>query len=224
MNLLIVEDDKETLDFLKPSLKAEGFVVDAAEDGEAGAYKAKANNYDLIILDIGLPKKDGRQVCSEIRLAGKQVPILILTVKGEVETKVDLLSIGADDYVTKPFSYAELAARIKVLMRRPKVTASEIMQVDDIELNLSQRAVYQNGKKVHLAPKEFFLLEYLLRNRGRVLARQTILEHVWDINADPFTNTVETHIGELRRKLKGKSSKSKGDFIRTVSGTGYIID
>lgn len=220
MNLLIVEDDKETLDFLKPSLKAEGFVVDVAEDGEAGSYKAKLNNYDLIILDIGLPRKDGRQVCSEIRAAGKGMPILMLSIKGEIETKVDLLSIGADDYVTKPFSYAELAARVKALMRRPQKAEDDILRVDEIELNLPKRAVYRSGKEIHLAPKEFFLLEYLLRNRGRVLTRQTILEHVWDMNADLFTNTVETHVVSLRRKLKPRNR----NFIRTVSGTGYVID
>lgn len=219
MNLLIVEDDKETVSFLKPSLKAEGFVVDVAEDGDAGSYKAQLNNYDLIILDIGLPKKDGRQVCSEIRAAGKTMPILMLSIKGEIETKVDLLTIGADDYVTKPFAYSELAARVKVLMRRPLRADDEILRVGDVELNLPRRSVHRAGKPVHLAPKEFFLLEYLLRNRGRVMTRQTILEHVWDMNADLFTNTVETHVVNIRRKLK----KDK-NFIRTVSGTGYVID
>ncbi len=165
MNLLIVEDDKETLEFLKPSLMAEGFVVDVAEDGETGSYKGKTNDYDIIILDIGLPQKNGRQVCSEIRSAGKNMPILILSVKGEIETKVDLLSIGADDYITKPFSYAELAARVKALMRRPDKMEDEIFRVDDIELNLPKRSVHRAGKEVHLAPKEFFLLEFLLRNR-----------------------------------------------------------
>lgn len=219
MNLLIVEDDKETVSFLKPSLKAEGFVVDVAEDGDVGSYKAQLNNYDLIILDIGLPKKDGRQVCSEIRAAGKTMPILMLSIKGEIETKVDLLTIGADDYVTKPFAYSELAARVKVLMRRPSRAEDEIMRVGDVELNLPRRSVHRAGKPVHLAPKEFFLLEYLLRNRGRVMTRQAILEHVWDMNADLFTNTVETHVVNIRRKLK----KDK-NFIRTVSGTGYVID
>lgn len=221
MNLLVVDDNKETVDFLKSSLKEEGFVVDTAEDGEVGSYKAKINEYDLIILDINLPRKDGRQVCSEIRRAGKNMPILILSVKGEIETKVDLLSVGADDYITKPFSYAELAARVKALIRRPQKVEDEILCVDNIELNLPKRSVYCSGKEIHLTPKEFFLLEYLLRNRGHVLTRQAILEHVWDMNADPFTNTVETHIGDLRRKLKGKS---RDDFIRTVSGTGYVID
>lgn len=221
MNLLIVEDDKDTVAFLKPSLKSEGFVVDVAEDGESGSYKAKANDYDLIILDIGLPKKDGRQICSEIRSVGKNMPILMLSIKGEIETKVDLLSMGADDYVTKPFSYDELAARIKTLLRRPRKMEDEVLRIDDIELNLPKRSVYKAGKKIHLAPKEFFLLEYLLRNRGRVLSRQTILEHVWDMNADPFTNTVETHVVNIRHKLKGKGNK---DFIRTISGTGYVID
>lgn len=221
MNILIVEDDKETLNFLKLSLMAEGFVVDTAEDGDNGYYKTKINDYDLIILDIGLPRKDGRQICSEIRSEGKSMPILILSVKGEIDTKVDLLNLGADDYITKPYSYIELVARVKTLMRRTKILEDEILCVDDIELNLPKRSVYQTGKKIHLTPKEFFLLEYLLRNRGRVLTRQAILEHVWDMNADLFTNTIETHIAMLRQKLKGKK---KDNFIRTVSGSGYVID
>lgn len=221
MNILIVEDDKETLNFLKLSLMAEGFVVDTAEDGDNGYYKTKINDYDLIILDIGLPQKDGRQICSEIRSEGKSMPILILSVKGEIDTKVDLLNLGADDYITKPYSYIELVARVKTLMRRTKILEDEILCVDDIELNLPKRSVYQTGKKIHLTPKEFFLLEYLLRNRGRVLTRQAILEHVWDMNADLFTNTIETHIAMLRQKLKGKK---KDNFIRTVSGSGYVID
>ncbi len=221
MNLLVVEDDKETRNFLKSSLRAEGFVVDTAEDGKAGSYKASVNDYDLIILDIELPYKNGRQICSELRSSGKNMPIIMLSVKGEIDTKVDLLQTGADDYLTKPFSFTELSARIKALLRRPQKIEGEVLCIDDLVLDTGGRTVARAGKEVSLTPKEFFLLEYLMRNRGRVMSRQSLLEHVWDVNADPFTNTVETHIVNLRKKLKQKNKK---EIIRTVSGTGYKIN
>lgn len=221
MNLLVVEDDKETLEFLCRSLRAEGFVVDGVEDGESGLYQAKTHGYDLIILDIGLPRKNGRQVCAEIRRAGITTPILVLSALGEIEAKVELLGIGADDYLTKPYSCTELIARARALTRRPKKMEVEILSLGGIRLNRRARAVTKAGKSVHVSPKEFLLLEYLLCHRGRVLSRRELLEHVWDINADPFTNTVETHVAGLRRKLNGENDI---DFIRTVSGIGYVID
>lgn len=220
MNLLIVEDDKETLACLKPSLKAEGFVVDAAEDGETGLYKTKINDYDLIILDIGLPRKNGRQVCSEIRSAGKHMPILILSVKSEIDTKAELLDAGADDYITKPFAFKELMARISALLRRPNKIEHTKLQIGDLAVDIEGRVVARGNKKLHLTAKEFSLLEYLLRNRGKVLSRQEILEHVWDMNADPFTNTIETHMVNLRKKIEGKNGKK---VIHTVPGVGYKI-
>lgn len=220
MNVLIVEDDKETLDFLKDSLKAEGFVVDATEDGEDGLYKARVNAYDIVILDIGLPRKDGRQIAAELRADGKTMPILILSIKGEIGTKAELLDIGADDYVVKPFSFIELLARVRALLRRPKRIEGEVLQIDDLVLDVRKRIVVRGKKQIHLSPKEFFLLEYFLRNEGKVLSRVEILEHVWDMNADLFTNTVETHIVNLRRKLQQKNQRK---LIHTVSGTGYKL-
>lgn len=220
MNVLIVEDDKETLDFLKDFLKAEGFVVDATEDGEDGSYKAKVNAYDIVILDIGLPRKDGRQIAAELRADGKTMPILILSIKGEIGTKAELLDIGADDYVVKPFSFIELLARVRALLRRPKRIEGEVLQIDDLVLDVRKRIVVRGKKQIHLSPKEFFLLEYFLRNEGKVLSRVEILEHVWDMNADLFTNTVETHIVNLRRKLQQKNQR---ELIHTVSGTGYKL-
>lgn len=221
MNLLVVEDDKETRNFLKSSLKVEGFVVDTAEDGKAGSYKASVNDYDLIVLDIELPYKNGRQICSELRSSGKNMPIIMLSVKGEIDTKVDLLQTGADDYLVKPFSFTELSARIKALLRRPQKIENEVLCIDDLVLDAGSRTVARAEKEICLTPKEFFLLEYLMRNRGRVMSRQALLEHVWDVNADPFTNTVETHIVNLRKKLK---QKNKREIICTVSGTGYKIN
>lgn len=210
------------LDALSESFRGNGFVVDSAEDGERGLYKASINDYDAIILDINLPKKDGRQVCSGIRSAGKNTPIIILSVKYEVDTKVDLLNCGADDYLSKPFSYAELSARIKALLRRPRdIIKGDILSIDDLTLDIKKRTVMRGTKKIHLTPKEFFLLEYLMRNRGTVLSRMVILEHVWDLDADLFTNTIETHIANLRKKI---NFKNKRELIETVSSGGYKID
>lgn len=221
MNILLVEDDKEIADSLSASLKEHGFVVDAALDGDSGLQKAKRSDYDLIILDKGLPKKDGLDVCTEIRASGKHMPILILSVKSEIDTKAELLNAGADDYMTKPFSFKELLCRIHALLRRPEKVSRTIFEVGELVVNLEGRVVARKGKAVHLTTKEFALLEYLLRNRGKALSRMEILEHVWDINADPFTNTIETHILTLRRKIEGKTGDK---IIRTVSGVGYKID
>lgn len=220
MNILIIEDDKEILNFLKPFLKSEGFVVDVAENGDDGLYKAKINDYDIIILDILLPGKDGRQVCSEIRSTGNHVPIIVLSVKGEISTKVDLLDIGADDYLTKPFSYVELMARVKALLRRSKSIKSDVLCVDDLILDTRRHVVTRGKTDIHLTPKEFFLLEYLMRNEDKVLSRASILEHVWDIDTDPFTNTIETHILNLRKKI---GCKNKRELIHSISGMGYKI-
>lgn len=221
MNLLIIEDDKEILGFLKDSLRGEGFVVDTAEDGEVGLRKAKMNDYDLILLDLVLPHKNGREICAEIRGLGKQNPILMLSVQGEIDSKVDLLAVGVDDYVVKPFSYSEVLARIRALVRRPPVLQGDVLSIDDLVMDTRRRTVIRGGKSIHLTPKEFFLLEYLLRNRGNVVSRIAILEHVWDMNADPFTNTIETHILNLRKKIGGKNRR---DLIHSVSGTGYKIE
>lgn len=221
MNLLIVEDNKEILDFLRHSLKDEGFVVDTAADGQAGSYKARTNNYDLLILDNMLPHMTGRQICYELRSNGNGAPILMLSVKSETDTKVDLLNAGADDYMTKPFSYTELLARIKALLRRPKKVEGAVLKIDNLTLNADTCIVERGGKKILLTLKEFVLLEYLMRNQGRVLSRATLLEHAWDMNADPFTNTIETHILNLRKKIRSKNRK---ELIHTTVGRGYKME
>jgi len=218
MNVLIVEDDEETLNALARSFRASGFVVDTSRDGLIGSQKLATNEYDLIVLDISLPGKDGREICIEARAIGKTTPIIMLSVQGEVGTKVDLLNIGADDYVTKPFSFEELSARGRALLRRPQGLCGDIFCICDITLDTATRLVMCGAKEIHLTPREFALLEYLLRNQGVAFSRQTLLEHVWDMNADPFTNTVETHIGTLRRKL-GAGRK----VIHTVPNVGYKI-
>jgi DNA-binding response OmpR family regulator len=218
MNLLIVDDDKEIIDFLKPSLKAEGFVIDTADNGDKGLYKAQINKYDLIILDNVLPQKTGLQVCSEIRNEGNNVPILILSAKSETETKAEFLNSGADDYVVKPFSLTELSARIKALLRRPKNIEHNIFQVNDLMLDTDSHTVMLGKKEVRLTMKEFSLLEYFMKNKNRVLSRGEILEHVWGSDADIFTNTIETHVVNLRRKI-GQTTKK--EFICTIPGMGY---
>jgi DNA-binding response OmpR family regulator len=222
MRILIIEDSKEITNFLKLSLEGEQFVVDVAEDGERGSFWARTNDYDLIILDNILPKKTGLEVCEEIRKSGKTMPIIVLSVRSETLTKIQLLNAGADDYLIKPFSFEELLARIRALLRRPKVIESEILQVDDLTLD-TKKCLVKRGKKeeIYLTRKEFMLLEYLLKNSGSVLSRGMIMEHVWDMNVDPFSNTIESHILSLRRKIDSPGRKK---LIHTVSGRGYKID
>lgn len=221
MKILIVEDEREIREFLKRSLKAESFEVDVAEDGERGSYLARTGGYDLVILDNVLPKKNGFEVCKEVRLAGVITPILMLSVRSGTGTKVDLLDAGADDYLVKPFSLDELLARIRALLRRPQRVEGDVLRAGDLTVDTRRQSVRKNGKDVYLTRKEFMLLEYLMRNRGTVLSRHMILEHVWDMNADPFSNTIEAHIMSLRKKI---GSKGRRGFIRTVPGRGYVVD
>lgn len=220
MHILLVEDDKEISDFLRVSLEAECFAVDVAFDGETGSYLARTNNYDLIILDNVLPKKEGRKACKEIRDAGKTTPIIMLSVKSETVTKVDLLNAGADDYMTKPFSLEELLARIRALLRRPKEIENEILSLGDLVIDVKKHSVKRGGKEIYLTRKEFVLLSYLLKNAGSAMSRGMIMEHVWDMKADPFSNTIESHILSLRKKI---DAKSKRKLIKTVPGIGYKI-
>jgi len=221
MRLLIVEDEVEILNFLKKSLESECYVVDIAKDGERGSYLARTNEYDLIILDNIMPKKTGLEVCEDIRRDGKNTPILILSVKSEITTKVDLFNAGADDYLTKPFSVDELLARIKALLRRPKQIESEVLQTNDLILDVSKHEVTRGGQEINLTRKEFMLLKYMMKNQGTVLSRSMIMEHVWDMSVDPFSNTIESHIVSLRKKVDLPGKKK---LIRTVAGRGYKIE
>jgi len=220
MRILIVEDEKEIASFIKKGLQAEYFAVDVALDGEKGLWLARINNYDAIVLDIKLPKIDGQEVCRELRKEKKEVPIIMLTVKNDTETKVQCLNIGADDYLTKPFSFEELLARIRALLRREKSMKGDKFKIGDLELDTMTHGVSRARTPINLSRKEFVLLEYFMRNPGLVLTRNMILEHVWDMNADPFTNTVDVHVKFLREKInKGFGKK----LITTVHGCGYTI-
>lgn len=219
MKLLIIEDDSSIRNVLRMSLEASCFAVDTAEDGEEGSYMARTNDYDLIILDNVMPKKLGKKVCQEIRESGKSIPIIMLSMKSEVLEKVAVLDVGADDYITKPFSFEELLARIRALTRRPKNLTEKILKIKNIELNTDRHIVLIDGIETELTKKEFTLLEYLLQNKERVVTRGQIMEHVWDINADPFSNTIESHIVNLRKKI-GDSHKR---IIKNIPGRGYKI-
>ena len=220
MRILIVEDRREISAFLLKALTQNFFSVDLAEDGERGSYLARTNEYDLVILDNILSKKTGLQVCQEIRASGKTVPILVMSVKPEPSTKVELLDAGADDYISKPFSLDELLAMIRALLRRPRQLSGEILIFNDLTLDTKAHIVRRANKEIHLTPKEFMLLEYLLRNKGAVLSRSMILEHVWNMDTDPFSNTIESHILSLRRKI---DPDGKRKIIQTVPGVGYKI-
>lgn len=216
MRILVVEDEEKIANFLKESLEAEYFAVDVASDGERGSYFARINDYDLIVLDNLLPKKEGVQVCQDIRAAGKAVPILIVSVRTGTSDKVDLLDAGADDYLTKPFALEEFMARVRALLRRPPELEGDVLQIEDIILDSKAGTVRKGEKEIKLTRKEFMLLQYLMRNAGIVLSRGMILEHVWDMNVDIFSNSIESHIMSLRKKVGGR-----GRLIQTVSGRGY---
>jgi len=220
MRILIVEDDTEMRDFLKVTLERESFAVDIAEDGKQGSYMARTNDYDLIILDNVLPHKLGIEVCSDIRKMGKTTPILLLSVRSEIDEKTALLDAGADDYIIKPYSHKELLSRIRALTRRSSVITPTRLYVDDLILDSVAYEVRRGEKEIHLTTKEFALLELLLRNKGKVVSRGIILEHVWDISGDPLSKTVETHIVNLRKKIEKGSKK----LIVNVSGRGYKIE
>lgn len=221
MKILIIEDEAEIAKNLKTNLEIEFFAVDMAADGETGLFMALTNEYDLVILDNTLPRKSGVEVCREIRLHKKDLPIIILSVISETEKKIELLETGADDYLTKPFSFQELLARIRAVLRRPKRMQDEILSIDDLEMDLRKNIVKRAGEEIHLTRKQFMLLEYLMRHPGAVVTRSMLMEHVWETDVDPFSNTIETHILSLRRKIKNKDNQS--ELIHTVPGRGYKI-
>ncbi len=220
MNVLVVEDEEELSEFLKSSFEQAGFNVDTSLDGEEGFVLALKNDYDVIILDNVLPGKEGKEICQELRENNCCTPIIILSVKSELETKVELLNIGADDYVTKPFSLDELLARINALLRRPQNIEGEFLELGDLSLNLVNKTVKCKGKDIPFTRKEFSILACLVKNRGTVLNREQIMRYVWDEYVDPFSNTLEAHIVKIRKKISALGKKAN---IQTVNGIGYRI-
>ncbi|MCM8775519.1 MAG: response regulator transcription factor [Candidatus Omnitrophica bacterium] len=221
MRILIIEDEKKMASFIERGLKEEGYVVDTAYDGETGWEYATTNTYDVIILDWMLPKMSGLAVCSKLRQAGLTVPILILTARDGVDDKIQGLDQGADDYLTKPFSFNELLARIRALLRRsPGFAEERVLKAGDLRLDLISRQAHIGSQIITLSQKEFSLLEYLMRHTGEVVSRSQIAEHVWDLHFDPMTNTIDVFINFLRKKIDTDRRTSR---IETVRGVGYRL-
>ena len=220
MRLLLVEDDPNLSRFIQKGLQEERYAVDVAMDGEEGLFLTTMNQYDLIILDIMLPKLDGLGVCSKLRAERKTTPILLLTARESVEDKVAGLDTGADDYLTKPFAFAELVARVRALLRRGSAQPAGRIKALDLELDPVSHRVWRAGQEIPLTNKEFALLEYLLRNANHVLTRTAIIEHVWDIHYDSMTNIVDVHIRALRAKVDRNFPLP---LIHTVRGVGFVL-
>lgn len=222
MRLLIIEDEAKTGDYLRQGLNEAGYVTDLARTGPDGLHLALTEPYDLIVLDVMLPGIDGFQILQTLRGAGKDLPILMLTARDQVEDRVEGLEKGADDYLVKPFAFAELLARVRTLMRRGRaVTEATILCVADLEMDLVRRRVTRAGRRIELTPKEFSLLEFLMRRPGEVLPRSLIASQVWDMNFDSDTNVVEVAIRRLRAKVDEEAALR---LIQTVRGMGYVID
>ena len=221
MRILIIEDEKKMASFLERGLKEEHYSVDVAYDGEKGLEYAMTNEYDLLIVDWMLPKMSGVELCNKFRKEGKTVPVMILTAKDSVEDKIKGLDHGADDYLTKPFSFEELLARIRALLRRsPHLTDKTVLQCANLKLDLIKRQAWAGEAEISLSQKEFSLLEFLMRHAGEVVSRTAIAEHVWDLHFDPMSNTIDVYINFLRKKIGETPSKSK---IETIRGTGYRL-
>jgi two-component system, OmpR family, copper resistance phosphate regulon response regulator CusR len=221
MRVLVVEDERRIADFIVRGLKEERFAVDVAYDGEQGMYLAEINPYDVMIFDVMLPKQNGIAMCRELRKKKVNTPILILTARNALEDKVSGLNEGADDYLTKPFSFEELLARVRVLLRRSHDDKTPVLKVADLELNQLKHEVKRAGKLIPLTAKEYMLLQYLMLNANQVISRPMISEHVWNEEFDSMTNVIDVHINYLRQKVD-KGYKNK--LIKTVRGAGYILE
>ena len=221
MRILVIEDDRRVASFLRRGLSADKFLVDVASDGQAGLQLAESKEYNLIILDLMLPSMSGQEVLDALRKTNRAVPVLILTARGAVRDKVELFQKGCDDYLTKPFAFAEFQARVKALLRRGKTETQDTFHVADLRIDFNKRQVTRGGRKIELTLKEFALLEYLARNAGQVLSRSMIVDHVWDQSFDSFTNVVDVYIRYLRNKV---DQGFEPRLIHTVRGVGYVLN
>lgn len=221
MKILLIEDDVEISNFIRNNFTEEGFSVEVAKDGGNGSFLARTNYYDVIVMDHSLPIKSGVAVCEEVRMSGVNIPIIFLTIHTGVQNKVLALEKGADDYLTKPFSLEELRARIFALVRRPREMESTRLIVDDLVMDTFKKTVTRGGASIYLTRKTYNLLEYLMRNKGTVLSRGIIMEYVWNSESDPFSNTIEAHILQLRKKI---NINGKKDILKNIPGRGYIMN
>lgn len=220
MRILLIEDDREIADLLKRGLTEQHYSVDLAYDGEEGEYLGLVNDYDLVILDLMLPKKDGRTVCNDLRQKGNQTPILMLTARDTIDDKIQGLDVGADDYMTKPFHFGELLARVRALIRRQSDQKATELRAADLVLDTARRSVSRGGVPIKLTAKEFALLEYFVLNKDRVLTREMISEHVWDMNFDPQSNVIDSFVRFLRQKVDKGFPRQ---LIHTIRGVGYKL-
>lgn len=220
MKILVIEDDPTVGQFVKRGLEEARWTVDLVADGDEGEQLARSQPYDLVVLDLRLPNRSGKEVLRNLRARGFEKPILVLTAQDAVDAKVETLRAGADDYVTKPFAFEELLARVEALARRPRAIISPKITVADLEVDLDAREVRRGGTAVELTPKEFLVLEYLARHAGRVLSRTLITEYAWGYHFDPGTNIVDVVINHLRKKLDAPHDRK---LIHTVRGVGYVL-
>jgi DNA-binding response OmpR family regulator len=219
MRILVVEDERKAAGVLRRGLEEQGYAVDLAYDGEEGQVLAEVEPYDLVILDVMLPLRDGLAVCRRLREHGKNMPILMLTARDTVDDRVGGLDSGADDYLVKPFAFRELLARVRALLRRDSFSKETVLRVGNLELDTSQRIVRRAGKEIELTSKEYAIIEYFMRNPNQVLTRTQIAEHIWDYDFVAMSNVIDVYIGSLRRKLGDKSQC----LLRTVRGAGYRL-
>jgi len=221
VKLLLVEDEAKPAAYLRKGLSEHGFIVDVAADGEEGLHLARGGGYDLIILDILLPRRDGWSVLAELRRGGDRTPVLFLTARDAVEDRVRGLELGADDYLVKPFAFSELLARVRTLLRRSPARPPDCLQVADLSLDLVRRRAVRRGRRLDLTAKEFALLSLLVRRSGEVLSRTLIAEQIWDMNFDSDTNVVDVHVRRLRSKV---DDPFECKLIHTVRGAGYVLE
>lgn len=220
MKILVIEDDRTVGQYVKHGLEEQRFTADLVDDGLEGLRVASAGHYDVIVLDLRLPGMTGTEIVRTLRDRGVTTPVLMLTAQDSVEFKVAGLRAGADDYVTKPFSFEELLARVEALSRRPREVAPAVLTLDDLSLDVGAREVRRGGHRLDLTPKEYLVLEYLMRHPGRVMSRTLITEYVWDYHFDPGTNIVDVVINRLRKKIDAGAAKK---LIHTVRGVGYVV-
>lgn len=220
MRVLIIEDDPRLADYIRKGLSEEAFIADVASDGESGLARAHATTYDLIVLDLMLPDIDGMTVCRRLRAAGNVVPILVLSARRMVDDRVSALNAGADDYLTKPFEFAELTARVRAVLRRRNPSGFVPLTVADLSLDPISRVVRRGERRLDLTQKEYALLEYLLRHAGQVVTRTMIAEHVWNFHWDRLTNVIDVYVNHLRRKME---ESGEPRLIYAVRGSGYVI-
>jgi DNA-binding response OmpR family regulator len=220
MRILLVEDEPDTARMLAKGLREQTYAVDVAADGDAALYQTAINAYDLVILDVMLPGRDGLAVCRELRASGATVPVLMLTARDTVQDRIVGLDTGADDYLTKPFDFHELLARLRALLRRGPALIPETLTIADLSINTRSQQIHRGGHRILLTAKEYALLEYLARHAGAVVTRAAIAEHVWDESFDPFSNLIEVYVQRLRRKIDADSPLR---LLHTQRGAGYML-